>query len=119
MRALCDAARAGNVEAASRIDQALTALYELTGVEPNPIPVKWCLHLLGLGAPEPRLPLLTLSSAHRERAARVMTNLPGGFSQSSVASEALGSGDPSRPSVDSEALGLLPGAVQARHSDAA
>jgi 4-hydroxy-tetrahydrodipicolinate synthase len=119
MRALCDAARAGNVEAASRIDQALTALYELTGVEPNPIPVKWCLHLLGLGAPEPRLPLLTLSSAHRERAARVMTNLPGGFSQSSVASEALGSGDPSRPSVDSEALGLLPGAVQVRHSDAA
>ena len=103
MRDLCDAARAGNIDAASRIDQALTALYELTGVEPNPIPVKWCLHLLGLGDPEPRLPLLTLSSAHRERAARVMANLSG----------------LARPSVDSEALGLLPGAVQARHSDAA
>jgi 4-hydroxy-tetrahydrodipicolinate synthase len=95
MRDLCDAARAGNVEAANRIDQALTPLYELTGVEPNPIPVKWCLHLLGLGEAEPRLPLLTLSGAHHERAARVMANLPGALS---------------RPSVTS---------VQVRHSDAA
>jgi 4-hydroxy-tetrahydrodipicolinate synthase len=77
MRDLCDAARAGNIEAASRIDQALTALYELIGAEPNPIPVKWCLHLLGLGDPEPRLPLLTLSAVHRERAAQVMASLPG------------------------------------------
>jgi 4-hydroxy-tetrahydrodipicolinate synthase len=77
MRGLCDAARAGNVEAASRIDQALTALYELIGVEPNPIPLKWCLHLLGLGDPAPRLPLLTLSAAHRDRAARVLASLPG------------------------------------------
>jgi len=77
LRALCDAALAGNVEAASRIDQELAALYELIGVEPNPIPVKWCLHLLGLGEPAPRLPLLTLSAQHHERAARVMARFPG------------------------------------------
>lgn len=104
MRMLCDAALVGNVEAATRIDQQLAALYELIGAEPNPIPVKWCLHLLGLGDPEPRLPLLTLSSTQRERAARVMADM---------------SGDLSGPSVASEELGLLPGAVQVRHSDAA
>ena len=77
MRALCDAARAGEEDAARRIDRELEALYELIGVEPNPIPVKWCLHLLGLGGAEPRLPLLPLSAALRERAARVVAALPG------------------------------------------
>jgi 4-hydroxy-tetrahydrodipicolinate synthase len=77
MRALCDAVRSGDIEAARRIDAQLGDLYELTGVEPNPIPVKWCLHLLGLGDPEPRLPLLALSAAHRDRAARVVAALPG------------------------------------------
>ncbi len=78
MRALCDAALAGDADAARRIDADLRALYELTGVEPNPIPVKWCMHLLGLGSAEPRLPLLPLSAAHRERAARVLAALPDG-----------------------------------------
>ena len=104
MRALCDAALAGNVAAASRLDQELAALYELIGVEPNPIPVKWCLHLLGLGAPTPRLPLLTLSASQHERAAQVMASLAGGLSG---------------PSATSEAFGLMPGDVQVRHSDAA
>jgi dihydrodipicolinate synthase/N-acetylneuraminate lyase len=49
---LCDAARAGNIDAASRIDRALTALYRLTGVEPT-IPVKWCLPSAGSGRPGP------------------------------------------------------------------
>jgi 4-hydroxy-tetrahydrodipicolinate synthase len=78
MRALCDAARAGDAETAGRIERELGALFDLIGVEPNPIPVKWCLHLLGLGSAEPRLPLLPLSAAHRERAARVVAALPGG-----------------------------------------
>lgn len=75
LRALCDAARAGDIDAATRIDRGLADLYELIGVEPNPIPVKWCLHLLGLGAAEPRLPLLALTAIHRERAARVVAGL--------------------------------------------
>ena len=76
-RELCDAARGGDAERARRIDRTLAALIELTGVEPNPIPIKWCLHLLGIGTPELRLPLLELSAAHRERAARVIAALPG------------------------------------------
>ena len=78
MRVLCDAARAGDADAARRTERSLAPLFELLGVEPNPIPVKWCLHLLGLGEAELRLPLLTLSAVHRERAARVMSALPGG-----------------------------------------
>jgi 4-hydroxy-tetrahydrodipicolinate synthase len=72
MRALCDAALADDTETARRVNESLVALYELLGVEPNPIPLKWCLHLLGLGEPDLRLPLLPLSPAHRERAARVV-----------------------------------------------
>jgi 4-hydroxy-tetrahydrodipicolinate synthase len=75
LRALCDAARGGDADGATRIDRSLADLYGVIGVEPNPIPVKWCLHLLGLGAPEPRLPLLPLTAGHRERAARVVAAL--------------------------------------------
>ena len=75
LRALCDAALTGDIDTAARIDAGLADLYELIGIEPNPIPLKWCLHLLGLGGAEPRLPLLTLSVAHRERAARVVAAL--------------------------------------------
>lgn len=75
LRRLCDAARAGDVETARRIDHELAPLYDLLGAEPNPIPVKYCLHLLGLGDAEPRLPLLALSPAHRERAERVVAAL--------------------------------------------
>ena len=72
LRALCDAALADDAETARRVNQSLVALYELLGVEPNPIPLKWCLHLLGLGEPDLRLPLLPLSPAHRDRAARIV-----------------------------------------------
>jgi 4-hydroxy-tetrahydrodipicolinate synthase len=75
MRALCDAALGGDADTARAVDRALAELYEFTAVESNPIPVKWCLHLLGLGAPEPRLPLLTLSAPHRARAARLIESL--------------------------------------------
>ena len=76
-RALCDAALARDAETAQRIDGSLAALYELLGVEPNPIPLKWCLHRLGFGEPDLRLPLLPLSPAQRERADRVVASLPG------------------------------------------
>jgi 4-hydroxy-tetrahydrodipicolinate synthase len=76
-RALCDASRARDAETARRVDGSLAALYELLGVEPNPIPLKWCLHRLGFGEPDLRAPLLALSPEHRERADRVVASLPG------------------------------------------
>jgi 4-hydroxy-tetrahydrodipicolinate synthase len=61
-----DAARA----LADRLDPVVSAL----GVEPNPIPVKWMLHALGLAGAGLRLPLTELSIEHRsgiEACARV------------------------------------------------
>jgi 4-hydroxy-tetrahydrodipicolinate synthase len=74
-RALCDAALAGDGARAQALDARLADLYALLGAEPNPIPVKWCLHELGLGAAEPRLPLLPLSASHRHQAQRVLREL--------------------------------------------
>jgi len=89
LREVCDAALSGDAERAQAQDARLADLYVLLGVEPNPIPVKWCLHHLGLGAAEPRLPLLPLSPGHHTQARRVLRELH------------------------------LPAAVQPRHSSAA
>ena len=75
MRALCDAALHGGAAVATRADAELADLYALLGAEPNPIPVKWLLHELGLGSPMPRLPLLTLSAGHHARARQVLDAL--------------------------------------------
>ena len=72
IRGMCDAAIAGDAPLAHALDASLADLYTLTGVEPNPIPVKWCLHELGLGAAEPRLPLLPLSTVHHAKARGVL-----------------------------------------------
>ncbi len=75
LRALCDAARAGDVQRTQEFDARLAPLYALLGVEPNPIPVKWCLHELGFGSADPRLPLLPLSAPHRAQARGVLQSL--------------------------------------------
>ncbi len=74
-RALCDAALAGDVARAGKLNDALTSLYELLGVESNPIPLKWCLHAIGIGTGELRLPMLPLSTQYHERALRVVGEL--------------------------------------------
>ena len=71
-RALCDAARAGDRAHAQTLHDALTPLFDLLGVEPNPIPLKWALARLGIGTSDMRLPLTTLSAAYHERAGQVV-----------------------------------------------
>jgi 4-hydroxy-tetrahydrodipicolinate synthase len=61
MRALCDAARAGDAEQASRIDADLEPLHKALFLESNPIPVKWAVCRMGLIGPGIRLPLTELS----------------------------------------------------------
>jgi len=73
--ALCDRCAAHDVAAAQSIDLRLQPLYEFLGVEPNPIPAKWCLAQLGLGTPQLRLPLLTLSAAHHAKGRDVLVRL--------------------------------------------
>ena len=72
MQALCLTAAAGDVEGAQQLDQRLRDLYEVLAIEPNPIPLKWCLQRLGFGTDHLRLPLLPLSAAYHARAERVL-----------------------------------------------
>ena len=73
--ALCERSAAGDVEGAAAIDRRLHALYEFLGVEPNPIPVKWCLSALGLCTAELRLPLVALSAAHYVKGRELLIRL--------------------------------------------
>lgn len=64
---LCRLAAAGEGARARDLDARLQDLYEFTGVESNPIPVKALLKRLGIGHGL-RLPLLDLSAGHNARA---------------------------------------------------
>jgi 4-hydroxy-tetrahydrodipicolinate synthase len=64
MRSLCDAARAGDREAAEKVDATLQPLHRALFLESNPIPVKWAVHRMGLIGDGIRLPLTQLSPAH-------------------------------------------------------
>jgi len=72
MRALCDAARAGDRSEAERIDAQLQALHRDLFVESNPIPVKWAVHRMGLAGPSIRLPLTELAEQYHARVAAAM-----------------------------------------------
>ena len=74
--AMCAAALAGDHMRAAAANETLHGLYDLLGVESNPIPVKWCLAALGIGTDEVRLPLLPLSTRYHEHARRVIAALP-------------------------------------------
>jgi 4-hydroxy-tetrahydrodipicolinate synthase len=65
LRALCDAARAGQSDRALAIDEKLADLHRDLFLESNPIPVKWALHATGQIGPGIRLPLTELSAEHR------------------------------------------------------
>ncbi len=64
MADLVAAARAGDRPRARDLQVQLNALHRLLFVEPNPIPVKWGLHLLWRFSPELRLPLVPLGEPH-------------------------------------------------------
>lgn len=72
---LCEAAASGDAARADALDARLRPLYALLGVEPNPIPVKWCLSALGFGEPGLRLPLLALSAVHHDAGRDVLRRL--------------------------------------------
>lgn len=72
MQELCVCAAEGDAEGARRLDLRLHELFALLALEPNPIPVKWCLQRLGFGTDHLRLPLLALSAAYHAQAERVL-----------------------------------------------
>ncbi|GBG14121.1 4-hydroxy-tetrahydrodipicolinate synthase [Novimethylophilus kurashikiensis] len=66
MHDMCEAAFAGELTTARRINQALFPLHKKLFIEANPIPVKWVLHQMGRIGGGIRLPLTPLSAAHHE-----------------------------------------------------
>ncbi len=74
MRALCDAARAGQREEAGRIDAELVGLHRTLFLESNPIPVKWAMAQMGFTGPGIRLPLLTLAAEYHDEVLRAMSS---------------------------------------------
>ncbi len=75
MQALCERAAAADAVAAQALDRRLAPLFEVLGIEPNPIPLKWCLHRIGFGEAVPRLPLTSLSVARQAQAETVLAAL--------------------------------------------
>jgi 4-hydroxy-tetrahydrodipicolinate synthase len=61
MHEMCVLALKGDRAGAEAINQRLMGLHKQLFIEPNPIPVKWAVHTLGLIPPGIRLPLLPLS----------------------------------------------------------
>lgn len=65
MRAICDAAAAGDAETANQINSRIQHLHQQLFCESNPIPVKWALHEMGKMDTGIRLPLTPLSESLR------------------------------------------------------
>jgi 4-hydroxy-tetrahydrodipicolinate synthase len=66
MHELCVAAMAGRLAEAIAINNRLIPLHDKLFVEPNPVPVKWAMHEMGLMGPGLRLPLAPLGDAWHE-----------------------------------------------------
>ena len=75
MADFCRSHASGRREEAERLDEQLQPLHAALFLEPNPIPVKWALHLLGRVDSGIRLPLQSLSEAHRKRLMAVLEDL--------------------------------------------
>lgn len=72
MQEMCQAALAGNKTVAEAINQRLMGLHKDLFVEPNPVPVKWALHFMGMIDGGIRLPLLPLSEKYHETIKRAL-----------------------------------------------
>lgn len=68
---ICQLLQERNVAGAQVLDAGLRNLYDFLGVEPNPVPVKALMRLMGFGHGL-RLPLLPLSEVHAAEAQRML-----------------------------------------------
>ena len=68
---MCQLLLERNVAGAQVLDASLRNLYDFLGVEPNPVPVKALMRLMGFGHGL-RLPLLPLSEAHAGEAQKML-----------------------------------------------
>lgn len=66
MHDMCKAALNGQTELALEIDEKLRALHKCVFIQPNPIPMKWALHSIGLIPDGIRLPLTKLDEKYHQ-----------------------------------------------------
>ena len=66
MHEMCAAAMAGEIAKAISINNRLIPLHNKLFIEPNPLPVKWAMHEMGLIPAGMRLPLVPLSQQYHE-----------------------------------------------------
>lgn len=66
MHELCKAAMAGDIAKAVEINNRMIPLHNKLFVEPNPLPVKWAMHEMGLIPSGIRLPLVQLGAQYHE-----------------------------------------------------
>jgi 4-hydroxy-tetrahydrodipicolinate synthase len=66
MSSLCEAAVTGDLVQARELQFKLLKLHQMMFVEPNPIPVKWALHEMGVIDKGIRLPLTPLTENLRQ-----------------------------------------------------
>ncbi len=66
MHEMCEAAVRGDVRRARDLNNRLIPLHKTLFVEPNPIPVKWAAHQLGLIDDGIRLPLTRLAAGNQD-----------------------------------------------------
>jgi 4-hydroxy-tetrahydrodipicolinate synthase len=75
MHALCAAALRGDWPGSESLDGELRELFDILMIETNPIPVKWCLHEMGLIGPDLRLPMTKLATECREEVRQSLVKL--------------------------------------------
>ena len=75
MSAIIDAALQGKVEKARELHYKLLPLMNVNFIESNPIPAKAALAMMGLIEENYRLPLVRITSANREKVAKVVEEL--------------------------------------------
>ncbi len=66
MHELCVAAMSGDTKAAIAINNRLIPLHNKLFIEPNPLPVKWAMHEMGLIPSGLRLPLVPMSVQYHD-----------------------------------------------------
>ena len=75
MAKLCDLAMDDDNAGCLKLHEKLMPLFELMGIETNPIPAKWAMNQMGLISGEMRLPLTVLSEAHHSSLKDVLKGL--------------------------------------------
>jgi 4-hydroxy-tetrahydrodipicolinate synthase len=75
MSAMIDAALEGNFGKARELHYKLLPLMNINFVESNPIPVKAAVAMMGLIEENYRLPLVRITSANRDKVAKVVEEL--------------------------------------------